>query len=169
MASGSTSKDSAQPFLDLGLTPDVTERLLQLFTETFEEALRKVRTGIPGSFSPTTLSKVNEASSASESHGTELKPQNKIKAADLRVALLLGKVPENAGILVDITQFAKLLSISSKHLRRLLDLKAIPQPVHLGRLMRWRLTEVLEWIEEDCPLQKVWAIKKQEVPGRRQK
>lgn len=169
MTAASTSKDSPQSFPELGINSDATERLLELFKETLEETLRKVRTGAPGSSSPRPLLKVHEAASESQSPGTELKPQDKIKAVDLRVALLMGKVPDDSGLLIGIKTVAKLLSVSPAHLRRLLDLKAIPESVHLGRLMRWRVTEVLEWIESDCPMQKAWEIKKQEAARRKLK
>jgi predicted DNA-binding transcriptional regulator AlpA len=81
----------------------------------------------------------------------------------------MGKVPEDSGLLIDTKTFARLLSISSRHLIRLQDLKAVPEPVHMGRLIRWPLAEVLEWIEADCPSQKAWEIKKQESARRKGK
>ncbi len=67
----------------------------------------------------------------------------------------MGKIPEDSGLLIDAKTFAHLLSISTRTLSRLIDLKAVPMPVHLGRLVRWRLAEVLEWIEADCLLRRV--------------
>lgn len=136
--------DVPQPLADLGLDPATTARLADLFKVTLEATCKKILAESP------TLA-------ASVSKGTELKAADKLKAADLRTALLVGKIPEDTGLLIDAPTFAKLLSISSRHLRRLLDLKAVPQPVHLGRLVRWRLTEVLEWIEDDCPPQRTWT------------
>jgi hypothetical protein len=47
------------------------------------------------------------------SPGTALTATDKLKEADLRLALLLGKIPEDAGLLIDVKTFARLLSISS--------------------------------------------------------
>ncbi len=138
--------DVPQPLTDLGFDPATTARLAELFKVTLEATCKKI-------LAESQMSAV----SVSKSPGTELKAADKLKAADLRTALLVGKIPEDTGLLIDATTFAKLLSISSRHLRRLLDLKAVPQPTHLGRLVRWRLTEVLEWIEDDCPPQRSWT------------
>ena len=90
--------------------------------------------------------------------GLELPPGEPLKARDLRIALLLGKIPENAGLLIDADTTAQLISISQRTLYRLVDDKAIPQPVRLsGRLIRWRLGELLEWIEAGCPHTKHWT------------
>ncbi len=158
MAEASADSDRLQLLHDLGIDPATTARLLNLFKETLEVTLRKTLAEMP-----------MLVPLASQSPGTELKPQDKIKAADLRIALLMGKLPENSGILIDTKTLAQLLSISSRHLTRLRDLKAVPEPVHLGFLIRWRLAEILEWIDSDCPSQKVWAIKKQESAGRKRK
>jgi hypothetical protein len=45
--------------------------------------------------------------------GTELTTQEKLKAADLRIALLMGKIPEDFGLLVDTKTLGHILSISS--------------------------------------------------------
>lgn len=146
--------DVPQPLLELGYDPAMTARLFEVFKDTLEASIKKTLTD-----SPTLVS----------SQGTELKSTDKLKAADLRIALLLGKIPEDAGLLIDAKTFARLLSISSRTLSRLIDLKAVPQPVHLGRLTRWRLSEVLEWIEADCPSQKSWSSKNVSAIDRRKK
>jgi predicted DNA-binding transcriptional regulator AlpA len=64
--------------------------------------------------------------------------------------------------LVDSKTFAGLLSISTATLYRLQAEEAIPAPVQLGGLKKWRLAEILEWIEADCPPQKVWIHKRQD-------
>lgn len=67
------------------------------------------------------------------------------------MSLLIGKIPADSGLPLDAKTFAHLLSISSRTLSRLIDLKAVPKLVRLGRLVRWRLVEVLEWIEANYP------------------
>ena len=132
--------------LNLSIDPASMTRLFDLFREALGPSFTKPH------------------SSAGE--GVDLKPADRIKAADLRVALLLGKIPEDTGMLIDTRTFSRLLSISSRHLSRLLDEEAIPDPIRLGRLLRWRLAEVLEWIEADCPPQKVWVHRRQDSAKR---
>lgn len=144
--------DVPQPLLDLGYDPAMTARLFEVFKDTLEASIKKTLADSP----------IQAASP-----GTELKAKDKLKAADLRIALLLGKIPEDAGLLIDAKTFAQLLSISSRTLSRLIDLKAIPQPVNLGRLIRWRLSEVLEWIEADCPPQRNWSRKSVGITDRK--
>jgi predicted DNA-binding transcriptional regulator AlpA len=101
--------------------------------------------------------------------GVDLKPDDRVKAADLRIALLTGKLPENAGLLIDGKTLAKLLSVSRAMLYRLLAEEALPPPVKLGRLTKWRLTEVLEWIEADCPPQDIWIARRRDWSKRKGK
>jgi predicted DNA-binding transcriptional regulator AlpA len=146
--------DIPQPLLDLGYDPAMTATLFAVFKDTVEISIKQALANSPPLVS---------------SLGTELKPNDKFKAADLRVALLMGKIPDDSGLLIDAKTFANLLSISSRTLSRLIDLKAVPMPVHLGRLVRWRLDEVLEWIEADCPPQKSWTRKSVGVTDHRKK
>jgi predicted DNA-binding transcriptional regulator AlpA len=92
----------------------------------------------------------------------ELKPGEGGKAADLRIALLMGKIPETTGLLIDVKVLGKLLNVSTATLWRSLDGKTIPAPVRLGQLRRWRLAEILEWIDADCPPQHIWAGMRQQ-------
>lgn len=146
--------DVPQPLLDLGYDPAITATLFAVFKETLETSIKQALADSPPLVS---------------SPGMELKATDKLKAADLRMSLLMGKIPENSSLLIDAKTFAHLLSISSRTLSRLIDLKAVPMPVHLGRLVRWRLAEVLEWIEADCPPQKSWTSKSIGAAGRRKK
>jgi predicted DNA-binding transcriptional regulator AlpA len=144
--------DVPQPLLELGYAPAMTARLFEVFKDTLEASIKKTLADSP----------IQTASP-----GTELNAKDKLEAADLRIALLMGKIPEDAGLLIDAKTFARLLSISSRTLSRLIDLKAVPQPVHLGRLTRWRLSEVLEWIEADCPSQQSCGNRKQNTTARK--
>lgn len=146
--------DVPQPLLDLGYDPAMTTTLFAVFKDTLEASIKEV---------------LANSSPLVSSPGTELKTKDKLKAADLRMSLLMGKIPDDSGLLIDAKTFASLLSISSRTLSRLIDLKAVPMPVHLGRLVRWRLTEVLEWIEADCPPQKSWTSKGIGAVDRRKK
>lgn len=144
--------DVPQPLLDLGYDPAMTARLFDVFKNILEASIMETLADSP---------------ILAASPGTALTATDKLKAADLRMALLLGKIPEDAGLLIDAKTFARLLSISPRTLSRLIDLKAVPQPVNLGRLMRWRLADVLEWIEADCPSQQSWGNMKQNTTARK--
>lgn len=146
--------DVPQPLLDLGYDPAMTASLFAVFKDTLETSIKQALVDSPPLVS---------------SPGTELKTTDKFKATDLRIALLMGQIPDDSGLLIDAKTFAKLLSISSRTLSRLIDLKAVPMPVHLGRLVRWRLAEVLKWIEADCPPQESWASKSVGPIDRRKK
>jgi len=98
-----------------------------------------------------------DAAQPRRDEGVRLSEADRLTALDLRTALLLGKVPETAGLLIDVKTTAKLLNISGRHLYRLADEKAIPEPVRLGRLIRWRLGELLAWIDAGCPPQRQWT------------
>lgn len=140
----------SQPLFD----PAMTEALFEVFKDTLEASVRKALADSP---------------TGASSSGTELKSKERLNAADLRIALLMGKIPDDSSLLIDTQTFAHLLSVSSRTLKRLVDLKAVPAPIHLGRLVRWRLTEVLEWIEASCPPQKSWTSKNIDAVDRRKK
>jgi predicted DNA-binding transcriptional regulator AlpA len=159
MVAASAGNLGLQLVLNLGIDAATTAKLQGIFRETLETTLKKTLAEIPTPVPRSPVPQSPEPSlSASQSQGTDLKSQDKLKAADLRTALLLGKLPNDSSLMIDTRTFAGLLSISYRHLIRLQDLKEVPEPVHLGRLIRWPLAEVLEWIEADCPSQKAWAI-----------
>ena len=57
----------------------------------------------------------------------------------------------------DVDAIAERLDCSARHVRRMADAGLMPRPVHVGRLVRFRLrtgdpkTGVLDWIEAGCP------------------
>ena len=83
--------------------------------------------------------------------GVDLPESERLKASDLRTALLLGKIPPDTCLLIDVKTTAKLLNVSERTVYRLVDQQAAPAPVRLGTLLRWRLTELIEWIDNGCP------------------
>ncbi|HBE69990.1 MAG TPA: hypothetical protein DDW52_17730 [Planctomycetaceae bacterium] len=102
-----------------------------------------IRTNSPSPSSPTTA-------------GTVLTGSDKAKATELRDAYLLGKLPEDGGLLVGTKQVSALLNISSRTISRLIQEKAMPNPIKLGNRTQWRLREIIEWVEADCPPQRHW-------------
>jgi predicted DNA-binding transcriptional regulator AlpA len=53
--------------------------------------------------------------------------------------------------MLDVWGVARLLQCSVRHVRRLADRDAMPRPVRLGALTRWRRVEIDRWIESGCP------------------
>ena len=53
--------------------------------------------------------------------------------------------------LLDVRAVAAMLGCSQRHVYRLADAGRLPSPVKLGALVRWRLTELHDWLEAGCP------------------
>lgn len=53
--------------------------------------------------------------------------------------------------LLNIERVAQLLICSPRHVRRLADRGAMPAPVRLGHLVRWRAADIDSWISNGCP------------------
>lgn len=128
-------------------------RLIDLIRETVETTLTRTLTQVRLQASVTSASPDASSPTSPQKTGIELKPGEQTKAADLRIALLTGKIPDTCGLLIDTKTFARLLSISKAHFYRLQAEEAVPPPIHVGQVKRWRLAEILEWIEADCPPQ----------------
>jgi predicted DNA-binding transcriptional regulator AlpA len=64
--------------------------------------------------------------------------------------------------LIDVNDFAALLSCSAKHVRRMADAGRCPPPIRLGALMRWNRKVVDEWITAGCP-----PVRHTRIGGRR--
>lgn len=57
--------------------------------------------------------------------------------------------PEPA--LVDDRGVASILTCSTRTVRRMADSGAMPRPVRVLTLVRWRRDEILTWIADGCP------------------
>ena len=53
--------------------------------------------------------------------------------------------------LVNARELAKILSVSERTLYRLKSTGELPTPVVLGGSVRWRLSEIRQWIANGCP------------------
>lgn len=131
------------------------ERIQQVVEETISREIQKLSSELredgPQPPSP---------SLPSVPQGVELPQSERMKAADLRTAILLGKIPEDTGLLLDVKTTAKLLNVSERMVYRLADQKAAPSPIRLGSLVRWRLAEIIEWIDNGCPSRWQWPQSK---------
>ena len=54
-------------------------------------------------------------------------------------------------VLVDVHEVARMLGCSWRGVYRHCDAGALPRAVRIGRLVRWRRRDILEWIEAGCP------------------
>jgi len=54
-------------------------------------------------------------------------------------------------VMLDVDGVAELLGVSARHVRRLVDAGKCPQPVRLGRVVRWPRPAVESWIADGCP------------------
>ena len=146
--------------LDVGLT--LSQKTVK---ELFDELRRVIKETVREEFS-THMSKFQELKDkggvpdqpTTIPGGIELPTTEQLKARDLRLALLLGKLPEDSGLLIDIDTTAKLLNISRRTLEKLVSGHEVPLPIRIARrIPRWRLTELLEWIEAGCPHPNHWS------------
>ena len=58
---------------------------------------------------------------------------------------------EAGPLLITAEEVARMMNISRRTLWRLLSAGRFPQPVRFGGNTRWRVAEVLRWIEDGCP------------------
>lgn len=54
--------------------------------------------------------------------------------------------------LYDVTDLARILKVSSRHIFRMLDAGQIPPPIRIGtKILRWDKEDILRWISNRCP------------------
>lgn len=53
--------------------------------------------------------------------------------------------------LLNVTAVAELLACSTRTVRRLADSGAMPRPVRLASLIRWRRSDITAWLADGCP------------------
>jgi excisionase family DNA binding protein len=53
--------------------------------------------------------------------------------------------------LLDVEAVAKLLSCSTRTVRRMADSGQMPRPVKIASLARWRRVDVERWLADGCP------------------
>ena len=58
--------------------------------------------------------------------------------------------------LLNAKALAGCLSVSLRQLHRMNKAKVIPGPVTLGRCVRWRLTEISDWLAAGSPSREEW-------------
>ena len=59
-------------------------------------------------------------------------------------------------IAVDAHHLASLLGLSLRTIRRLDYAGKLPRPVRIGGAVRWRVGEIVEWLDAGCPDRPEW-------------
>jgi predicted DNA-binding transcriptional regulator AlpA len=68
-------------------------------------------------------------------------------------------------LLIDIRELSRLLGRSVPSLERDDARGALPRPLKLGRLKKWRLAEVLAWVEAGAPGRSAWEAAQKKRTG----
>jgi excisionase family DNA binding protein len=53
--------------------------------------------------------------------------------------------------LLDVRAVARMLDCSWRHIYRMADSGRLPRPIRLGSLVRWRKSDLDQWLAEGCP------------------
>jgi excisionase family DNA binding protein len=67
---------------------------------------------------------------------------------------------ESACLAVPVSEVARILGISVRHVWALLAEDRLPRPVRLGRSTLWRLEELRKWVEAGCPRREEWEARR---------
>lgn len=62
-------------------------------------------------------------------------------------------------VLLTASAVGEMLSLSKRQIFRLNSSGRIPLPVHVGGAVRWRHTDIEEWIAQGCPDRRVFAAR----------
>ena len=62
-------------------------------------------------------------------------------------------LPATSPALLDVRAVAQLLGCSARHVYRLADAERMPSPVRLGTLVRWRRSDLDDWLAAGCHAQ----------------
>lgn len=65
-------------------------------------------------------------------------------------------IESELSLLLSGDALARLLQVSKRSLMRLRSAGKLPRPVQLGRSVRWRSTEIREWVAAGCPPLAIW-------------
>lgn len=62
-----------------------------------------------------------------------------------------GRSTASSAALLAVDDVAALLSVSPRTVRRMADSGAMPRPVKLSSLVRWRRADLDQWLAAGCP------------------
>ena len=58
---------------------------------------------------------------------------------------------DSPAMLMDVSQVAAILNVSTRTVYRMSDSGALPRPRRLNTLIRWSRLEIEAWVKADCP------------------
>ena len=68
---------------------------------------------------------------------------------------------KNEPLLWSCEEFADVLGVSKRTIRRMDQIGKLPRRIVVGRLVRWRVDEIRSWIDAGCPHRDEWeAVRK---------
>jgi predicted DNA-binding transcriptional regulator AlpA len=137
-------------------TSQAISRLLEAVQDVVAIVPRILDDSIARVLEKTAVATSEDSQTEHATRGTIVSNADRTRAVELRDAYLLGKLPDDGSLLVGKKEVSSLLNISSRTLSRLVDEKAMPNPIRLGNKVQWRLREIIEWVEADCPPQRYW-------------
>ena len=72
----------------------------------------------------------------------------------------MSKKKENSGtsqvLVLNAKELALVLGISSRQVWRLNVMGKLPKPIRLEGSVRWKISEIVDWIDSNCPDLKTW-------------
>ncbi len=84
-------------------------------------------------------------------------PQREARLRASHHANLAGqKMPEDKGLLIDTKAATKLLNVSARTIWQMTQTGRIPQPIKIGRLVRWSYEELQAWVNAGGPPMSEW-------------
>lgn len=84
--------------------------------------------------------------------GTDEDTRRQARLRASQNAIFGGESPsEDQGLLIDSRQVAKLLKVSQRTLWRMYHDGEMPQPIRIGRAVRWSLEALKKWVDAGCP------------------
>lgn len=63
-------------------------------------------------------------------------------------------------LMIDARQIGALLSVCLRTVRIWDSTGKLPQPVRIGKCVRWRRSEINDWIAAGCPPRAEWSVRR---------
>ena len=73
-----------------------------------------------------------------------------------RAYSITSRLPREDYTMINDRQLAERLGVCRASIWRLLSAGRLPEPIRLGRNVRWRENEITDWINADCPPRDKW-------------
>ena len=62
----------------------------------------------------------------------------------------------NNSALIDVAAVSEILGVCRRTVWRLSSSAQMPASLKIGRLVRWRKSEIEEWVSAGCPARRIW-------------